>query len=395
MKVIQLLPLILASSLYAVAENVAGLSDRFPPIVWIAIAMMIALIALGIHAKRTDGNVNDTEDGFDQIAAEESRLKDTGNERIQHYKFTHEVLKDMFFEDRDTLISQVLKSEGGLRGLWHDVDKFYTENYEVAGLDGSEIKVEAKEFEDTLFIVLQLPKPQLMAEAYFIGLIISRNNSVNGRFITLEYGLDEDDLDCTYLCEWEKEIHSNYGEGSRPEINLFKDTLVSKSDVSAKSWDDGKPLYTGEEWMIDLWKWADTYSISPLVLPRRQTELLALKELSLSFIGLQVDSLPDGICNLTNLKMFALQGAGLKNLPNNIGNLISLEALYIDQNSLTELPESFCNMVNLQRLFIGDNQIQELAPCIGEMENLVVVSVYGNKITKFPDNISNIKEFIN
>lgn len=147
--------------------------------------------------------------------------------RIQHYKFAHEVLKDAFFEDRNALIETILASEDDLKGLWYDVGKYYAEHYEgVQELDGSDLSVVVQEFEDKFFIIIQMPIPMESPEAYFVGLIIPPEDIDNARYITLEYG-EDDDFNYTVLCEWTEDAHLNLGEGCEPTMTHFKNTLIT------------------------------------------------------------------------------------------------------------------------------------------------------------------------
>ncbi len=146
--------------------------------------------------------------------------------RIQHYKFAHKVLKDAFFEDRVSLVETILNSEDDLRGLWYAVGKYYAEHYEgIEELDGSDLSIVVKEFEDKFFIMIQMPIPIESPEAYFVGLVIPLKNINEARYITLEYG-EEDNFKYTVLCEWTEDTHLNLGEGCEPTMVHFKDTLI-------------------------------------------------------------------------------------------------------------------------------------------------------------------------
>lgn len=172
----------------------------------------------------------DGEDFFDDTIDENS-AKQTAPRRIQHYKFAHEILRDYFFKDRNTLLDSLLSSEDILRSFWTDVGKYYAENFEgVEELDGSEIRISHMEYSDTHFVIIQLPQPEQSPEAYFIGLILPHNNEGDGRYITLEYGDDEEVGKYTVLCEWNREAHRNFGVGCHPTKKDFQDTLIALVD---------------------------------------------------------------------------------------------------------------------------------------------------------------------
>jgi Leucine-rich repeat (LRR) protein len=71
-----------------------------------------------------------------------------------------------------------------------------------------------------------------------------------------------------------------------------------------------------------------------------------LVELDLS--SNELESLPDEICLLMNLKKLKLEGNRITRLPNHFPALYKMEKLYINNNELTELPLDMANMVNLK-----------------------------------------------
>jgi len=268
------------------------------------ILLLLLFLAFFSKKQKTDNRSNNSsiEDSNRQ---QNSEKKELAPGRTQHYKFVHVVLKDMFFENRDNLIKNILSSEDELKGLWLDVGHYYSKQYEgVEDIDGSDIKITAKEFEDILFVVIALPEPKETVEAYFIGLIVPRLKKKKSRYITLEKGEEG-----TVLCEWTKEMHLNFGEGPEPTLDNFQDKLIDMGDVSVKTWNDAKPVYLSETWMNILWEWADQYDISPLVLPRNSKDLEALERLSVSFEEKKPEYLPKEIGHLFNLHTFVIHSS--------------------------------------------------------------------------------------
>lgn len=352
-----------------------------------ATSHFIGIIAIIVIVVKTIGEYYKTKSDKVRIIDGSTPVDNFTSPRIQHYKFAHEVLNNMFFEDKDSLIKNVLSSEGELRGLWYDVGQYYSKEYEGAvELDGTDIKISAKEFEDTLFVVISLPTPEHRTEAYFVGLIIPLKKKDNSSYITLEYG-DSGSV----LCEWTQDSHLNFGEGPAPTLDNFQDKLIDMGNVSVNTWDDAKSVYSGEAWMNTLWEWADTHDISPLILPRNSKDLEALEILSLSFINLQIEYLPKEIGKLSNLETFVLQNSKLKELPNEFSNLVNLKYLYIDDNELATLPETFCNLTQLERVFLGSNQLTSLPSCIGNLKHLTVLSLYSNQLQELPLSLADLK----
>jgi len=315
----QIILLLLTVPLFATLSTEVNQNTETPIESWAfgkLILLLLLFLAFFSKKQKTDNRSNNSsiEDSNRQ---QNSEKKELAPGRTQHYKFVHVVLKDMFFENRDNLIKNILSSEDELKGLWLDVGHYYSKQYEgVEDIDGSDIKITAKEFEDILFVVIALPEPKETVEAYFIGLIVPRLKKKKSRYITLEKG-DEG----TVLCEWTQEMHLNFGEGPEPTLDNFQDKLIAMGDVSVKTWNDAKPVYFGETWMNILWEWADQYDISPLVLPRNSKDLEALERLSISYGDKKLEYLPKEIGYLYNLHTFIMYDSKIKELPGKTGVL--------------------------------------------------------------------------
>jgi hypothetical protein len=238
MKKIQILFLLLSVQLLAEFPQPAIETEEMPLGLIVAIVLFVVLIIFAFYAGRSKNDVEDGNDSQD-TKIDENGKKETAPERMQHYMFAHVVLRDLFFNDRDRLIQDILSKENGLQNFWYQVGDFYASSFDgPKQLDASGIVVETTEFDGRLFAVIQLPKPEQSPEAYFIGLIMPHSSFSKSRYITLEYGKGEGNQSFTVLCEWDGENHLNYGEGCEPTIENFKDTLISMAEVSVKTWDE-------------------------------------------------------------------------------------------------------------------------------------------------------------
>jgi len=381
MKRLKLLLLILFSMTTITLQAATREVESIPLGLWVAICMFIIFLLLAFYSKRNETKDNPT-NTTDDIEVNQKSPK-----RIQHYKFAHEILKNMFLENPEQFVKNTLHSEDDLRGLWYNVGKFYSEQYEeVEELDGSDIKIIAKEFEDNLLVIISMPEPKDIPEAYFIGLIIPHDDTKNARYITLEHGEEG-----SVLCEWTNEAHLNFGEGPEPTLDNFKDKLVEMSGVSVDTWNASKPIYKGEKWMQNLWDWADTYDISPLTLPRNSKDLQALESLSLEFEEKKPEYLPKEIGNLSNLHTFIMHYSSIKELPDEFSNLVNLKYLYLDGNELTKLPETFCSLVELEKVSLSYNNLTLLPDCIGKLQNMVSLNLNLNLLKELPESMSELK----
>ena len=85
-----------------------------------------------------------------------------------------------------------------------------------------------------------------------------------------------------------------------------------------------------DDWVDNLYKWADENNLSVVKFPRNKKELLELKNLSISFVE---------------------QGVGYGHLPKEIENLTQLEDLCL--HDVDELPDSIINLKNIKSLYLA------------------------------------------
>ena len=76
-------------------------------------------------------------------------------------------------------------------------------------------------------VIVQFPKPERMAEAYFATIIVKTENENSNyyRFFTLEFSKNSDGSKCTVLGEWRNGRHTNYGDGGAPHKENFVESL--------------------------------------------------------------------------------------------------------------------------------------------------------------------------
>jgi len=220
--------LFLSAPLFAeVSEQTETTNTESPLGLTVSVGLLVLLIVLAFYTKKNKKD-DEEENERDTSQGETVVQKEVMPERTQHYKFAHEVLRDLFFENKDKLFQDILYSEEGLRGLWYRVGEFYIENFEGPKLlDSSGLTIEWKESENHSLFIITLPKPEKSPEAYFVGMVVPHNSSDKARYITLEYGMDVMNQPYTVLCGWDGKTHLNYAEGDEPTVEAFTNTLVS------------------------------------------------------------------------------------------------------------------------------------------------------------------------
>ena len=148
-------------------------------------------------------------------------MNDEISPRNQHYFFTHLEMKNYFFNKIDLSFSIIPKEKRDsiILQLWKSTKKFYSWNKRKSIIDISGMKnfIEFIDF-NKFILVIQLPEPIAMTEAYFIGGYYQNNYStVEKRYFTLEY---HDSL-ITCFCEWGDFGHRLYGNEPDKTLECF------------------------------------------------------------------------------------------------------------------------------------------------------------------------------
>lgn len=125
----------------------------------------------------------------------------------------------------------------------------------------------------------------------------------------------------------------------------------------------------------------------PLVI----TQLSGLKVLNVGYNPINV--LPKEITNLTVLEKLVIEAMPPSFVLNpEIGQLSQLKELYILASYVTELPFDFLNLKNLEVLCLNNNQLQLLDASVYTLSNLNYLSFGQNKISQISPAISHLKQ---
>lgn len=158
-----------------------------------------------------------------------------------------------------------------------------------------------------------------------------------------------------------------------------------------------------EDWMQEIWDWADTNNVPNSMIPRDPESLPHIKTLDI-FFGQSItykegvrkversafSTLPKAIVNLKKLKYLRLVGVDTKHLPTNFDQLDSLQTLVFLHPSFAELPESVCDLKNLKSLNIFSRQLQKLPDNFGNLSALESFDMRGTKVQHLPESIGNL-----
>lgn len=106
----------------------------------------------------------------------------------------------------------------------------------------------------------------------------------------------------------------------------------------------------------------------------------------------RMDSLPEKIFQLKNLRELTVKGCKLQVLNRRISELDKLIYLNVSCNRLVRLPESIGDMTELKGLVISRNKIYELPESIGKMTKLEIIDAWDNPLYVLPASITNLAE---
>jgi hypothetical protein len=152
--------------------------------------------------------------------------------RRQHYHFAHVALREKAMSFPKALVDN-LRGESGLRRLnfyWmSEAMALKCAEEEFIPADG--LACFAVDLNESYYgVVVHLPRPERMAEAYFVAIILrdsGQDSKVTCRYITLELGRNKDRSHRTVLGEWKDGSHFSYRSGPPPEREAFIEALRS------------------------------------------------------------------------------------------------------------------------------------------------------------------------
>lgn len=114
-----------------------------------------------------------------------------------------------------------------------------------------------------------------------------------------------------------------------------------------------------------------------------------IRFLALDNAGL--DSLPDAIFSLCEIRTLSLTNNNFKAIPRKIVRLKKLEYLVMYDNQLTAVPDFISELTNLQTLILPRNKITYISPRITHLQKLMCLNLGENTIRGLPRNIGSLQ----
>jgi internalin A len=123
-------------------------------------------------------------------------------------------------------------------------------------------------------------------------------------------------------------------------------------------------------------------------LPEQVRELTQLRQINLMVNRLT--HLPEWLAELGLLESILLSGNQLTALPDSLGQLAKLIMLDVSSNQLRVLPDSLGQLAQLQFLTILHNQLSALPDSLGQLAQLHYLNVSNNQLSTLPDNLGQL-----
>lgn len=125
-------------------------------------------------------------------------------------------------------------------------------------------------------------------------------------------------------------------------------------------------------------------------LPGSLRELCRLEKLDLNNNVIQI--LPDFIADIGWLKSLDLYNNQLSTLPPSFVELKRLQSLNLSFNQFNTLPDLICELDRLETLYMNNNELITLPDKIGSLKGLKDLNVYSNQLIELPDSIGSLVE---
>jgi hypothetical protein len=158
--------------------------------------------------------------------------------RCHHYALAHYAIRQAFLDDPLRCLGILASNEAQkfLNFLFESVSEMCDkQKKEDPGFDATDLRVHRVRVGGYPCAVIEFPRPGAITEVYFTALVayidpaseIGPDTVVPARYFTLELGFSMDGTERTVLCEWTKTAHSNMGDGPKPTLEDFVNSIAS------------------------------------------------------------------------------------------------------------------------------------------------------------------------
>ncbi len=196
-------------------------------------------------------------------------------------------------------------------------------------------------------------------------------------------------------CLWHSSFDGFTLEQKKKRMNELEKSIEEASNPNAKKYPSNEFL---EEWKRKLEKtekkgkayiclWLKDFADFS---NKKDEELLNLETLDLSKLPTKLNSLPNEIQYLQNLKILNVSGHKLCTIPKGIGAMSNLKSLILSNNCIKKIPHTIGDLRNLENLQIDNNPLEDLVPNLIQLKNLRILNISNCKFKERPE----VLEFI-
>lgn len=120
-------------------------------------------------------------------------------------------------------------------------------------------------------------------------------------------------------------------------------------------------------------------------------EVYSLDVVELQFRENSIETIPDGISKMANLRKISFYKNQLIDLPSDFYEIDGMESLDLYYNNLKSIKPEIANFDSLKILYLSHNDLYEVPKEIGEMTQLDEFYLHHNHLSSIPDSFSNLK----
>ena len=105
---------------------------------------------------------------------------------------------------------------------------------------------------------------------------------------------------------------------------------------------------------------------------------------SITIYEQKCQQLPQSFSQLNQLTYLSIKKCSLSILPSSFGNLKQLEHLDLIRNDLQLLPDSITQLPSLKKLYLGANQLKQLPTSIGQLKAIEILDLFSHDDAWYP-----------
>jgi Leucine-rich repeat (LRR) protein len=192
----------------------------------------------------------------------------------------------------------------------------------------------------------------------------------------------------------EEQIESNtikkaldYFKNRKEELSRIKGLSIDMDDIES-----AKMLFEiGAIEYLDINGFGNSHNTE---LPIYISNCVNLKTLEINYNN-SLRTIPAWIVNLKSLEHFVFKGTSIRDIPDWLGSFASLIELDLSENKILDsIPDSICSLKNLRKLNLNSNNIAKLPEDIGCLKHLENLDIKGSNIESLPESIGNLLSLI-